>query len=305
MKEALEVVYRSIEKGQTLAQSMASFPNVFSDLFISFVRVGESTGRLQESLELLAEQLKKEFELKRAVRGGLLYPAVILTALVAVGFAMMVFVIPKLIEVFEGFEVELPLMTRILIRISGFFEHYWYIVLLGMVGAVVGTYFLMRVKSVKSTVMHGFLYMPIIGGIMQQVNLARFARNLSSLLSSGVSFIESLRILGSNTPHPSYARVFQAAEDHVKQGKQLSDFLVEFQRMFPPLVINVIKVGEETGQIDVVLKEIALFYESEVDQTMKNLTSIMEPVLMVIIGIAVGALAVSVLSPIYSLVNVI
>jgi type IV pilus assembly protein PilC len=149
------------------------------------------------------------------------------------------------------------------------------------------------------------LYVPVIGPIMQKINLARFSRNLNSLLSSGVSFIEALRIMGENTPHPSYAHVLLAAEEHVKQGKPLSDFLADFKRLFPPLVTNVVKVGEDTGELDVVLKEIALFYESEVDQTMKNLTSVMEPILMVLIGLAVGALAVSVISPIYGLVNVI
>ncbi len=305
MQEALGIVHQGVDRGQTLAESMSGFPNVFSDLFISFVRVGESTGRLQESLEILAAQLQKEFELRRAVRGGMLYPIVIVAALVAVGFAMMVFVVPKLVEVFEGFDVELPLATRILIGISGFMEHYWYLVLLGVGALAFAWWWIYRIKSVRETILHTLLYVPIIGPIMQKINLARFSRNLSSLLASGVSFIEALEILGDNTPHPSYAKIFEAAEDHVKQGKVLSDFLMEFKRLFPPLVINIIKVGEETGELDDVLKEVALFYEGEVDQTMKNLTSIMEPVLMVGIGLAVGGLAISIISPIYSLVNVI
>lgn len=305
MKAALEHVFRSVERGDTLAQSMEAYKMVFSALFISFVRVGESTGRLQESLEVLAQQLEKEYELKRAVRGGMMYPAVILVALFAVGFAMMVFVIPKLVEVFEGFNVELPLTTRILIYVSGVFQHQWYLILLGLAGIVGGSYALLRVQSVFDLVMQALLFTPVIGPIMQKINLARFSRNLSSLLSSGVSFIESLDIMGKNTPHPSYGKVFLAAKDHVKQGKALSDFLQDFPRLFPSLVTNIIKVGEETGELDVVLKEVALFYEGEVDQTMKNLTSIMEPLLMIAIGLAVGALAISIISPIYSLVNVI
>lgn len=163
----------------------------------------------------------------------------------------------------------------------------------------------MRVKSVKEHLQHFLLFTPIIASIVQQVNLARFTRNLSSLLKSGVAFVEALDILGTNTPHASYAKVFSAAKEHVKQGKLLSDFLSGYTRLFPPIVVNVIKVGEETGALDEVLQEIALFYESEVDQMMKNLTSIMEPILMIAIGLAVGGLAVSVISPIYNLVNVI
>lgn len=305
MRNALEAVYQGVERGATVADSMEAFPNAFSSLFIGFVRVGEATGKLQETLEILAVQLRKEYELKRAVRGGMLYPAVILVALVAVATTMMIFVIPKLVDVFEGFDVELPLTTRILIALSAFFENYWYLAIGGMVALVVSGWGLMKIRSVHETVFHTLLFTPVIGGIMQRVNLARFSRNLSSLLESGVPFVQALDIMGQNTPHPSYAKILLAAREHVKAGKVLSEFLTDFKRLFPPLVINIIKVGEETGELSSVLKEVALFYEGEVDQTMKNLTSIMEPVLMVIIGIAVGALAVSVISPIYSLVNVI
>ncbi len=305
MQKALETVHQDVERGKTLAESMQKFPNAFPPIFVSFVQVGEATGRLQESLEVLADQLQKEYELKRAIKGGLMYPIVIILALIAVGIAMMYFVVPKLVEVFEGFDVDLPVPTRVLIWMSGVFQNYWYLLILGTLVLIVGGWGLLRVKSVKASVMHGMLYVPIIGPIIVEINLARFARNLGSLLKSGVSFVKALEILGSNSPHPSYAKVFVAAREHVKQGKELSDYLDGFNRMFPPIVINVLKVGEETGALDEVLNEVALFYEGEVDQTMKNLTSIMEPVLMILVGLAVGALAVSVISPIYDLVNVI
>lgn len=305
LKIALESVYHDIERGRTLAESMQAFPAAFPSLFISFIEVGETTGRLQESLEVLASQLQKEYELRRAVKGGLMYPAVIILALIAVAIAMMFFVVPKLVEVFEGFNVQLPLATRVLIFASDTFQDYWMLIFLGAFILIGCAWGLMQVKSVHAAVNDGFLYLPIFGGIIQKVNLGRFSRNLSSLLQSGVSFIRALEILGQNTPHPSYARVFAAAREHVRQGKELSTFLTDFPRLFPPIVINVIKVGEETGALDQVLAETALFYESEVDQTMKNLTSIMEPILMVAVGLAVGALAVSVIAPIYDLVNVV
>lgn len=305
MRAALQSVGQGVDRGSTLAEGMSNWPLAFPAIFVSFIRVGEVTGRLQESLTVLAEQLQKEYELRRAVRGGLMYPAVILIALITVAFAMLVFVVPKLAEVFSGFNVELPLPTRILIAVGQFFADFWYVVLIGGFVAIGLTWGALRIKSVKNNIMHAFLFVPIIGPIMQQVNLARFTRNLSSLLKSGVSFVEALDILGQNTPHASYATVLAAAKEHVKQGKLLSDFLKQFKRLFPPLVVNVINVGEQTGSIDQVLQEIALFYEGEIDQTMKNLTSIMEPVLMVIIGLAVGGLAISVISPIYNLVNVI
>lgn len=153
--------------------------------------------------------------------------------------------------------------------------------------------------------MHALLYAPIIGRITKDINIARFSRSLSSLLTSGVAFTEALEILGKNTPHIVYAHVFQKAQAHVEQGKTLSVFFEQYKKLFPPLVLNIMGVGEQTGELAAVLKEVATFYEGEVDQTMKNLTSIMEPVLMIAIGLGVGALAISIISPIYSLVNVI
>ncbi len=305
LKKAIEGIMQAVDRGVGLSDAMRNYPMSFSDLFISFVRVGESTGRLQESLSVLSIQMQKEYNLRRAVRGGLMYPLVIVVVLVVVAFAMLVFVVPKLAEVFEGFDVELPLTTRILIAVGAFFEVYWWLVIIGAVilGSII--WMLMLVDKVKGGVMHALLFMPIVGPIMKQVNLARFSRNLSSLLQSGVNFVDALGIMGENTAHHSYARVLLGAREHVRKGKSLSEYLAGHERLFPPLVVNVVKVGEETGALDEVLREIALFYEEEVDQVMKNLTSVMEPVLMVVIGIAVGALAIAVISPIYGLVNVI
>lgn len=305
MREALTAIYEEIERGKTLADSMRSFPRAFPPLFVSFIQVGESTGRLQESLEVLSQQLQKEYQLRRAVRGGLLYPAVIVVAMITVGVAMMYFVVPRLVEIFEGFDVELPLPTRMLIFVSNAFQNYWALLLLGT--GLLGTLavVLVRMPPVRAKIFHWLLLTPVVGPIMRDVNLARFTRNLGSLLSSGVSYLKALEVLGENTPHPSYARAITEARSHVKQGRELSTYLAELPRLFPPIVVNVLKVGEKTGTLDQVLAETALFYESEVDQTMKNLTSVMEPVLMVLVGLAVGALAVSVISPIYDLVNVI
>ena len=305
LKEAIGGIKNSIDRGTTLADGMSFYPVVFPPIFISMVRVGEATGKLEETLKLLAIQLQKEYELKRAVRGGLLYPAVIMTAIVAVSIAMLVFVIPKLAEIFEGFEVDLPLTTRVLLSFGSFFEVYWWLVIIGVVLLVAGIRGLLKVKAVKDMVLQGFLYVPIIGKIMRQVNLGRFARNLSSLLQSGVSYVDALRLLGANTPHGSYAKVYLEAAEYVQKGQLLSQFLIRHERLFPPLVVSVIEVGEETGSMAEVLLEIAQFYESEVDQVMKNMASVMEPFLMIVIGLVVGTLAVSVISPIYSLVNVI
>ncbi len=305
LSRAIAATYQGVERGQSLAESMRPYPYAFPDMFVGFIGVGETTGKLQETLEVLAAQLQKEFELRRAVRGGMLYPIVILTALVAVGTAMMIFVVPKLVDIFAGFNVELPLLTRMLIATSKFFSQYWYIVLVVLLVFSSLTWWLLKIPKIKKQVMKAFLYTPVLGSIMKDINVARFARNLSSLLSSGVAFAEALTILGKNTPHPLYAEVFHTAEEYVKQGKSLSEFFATKERLFPPLVVNIMGVGEQTGELSAVLQEVASFYEGEVDQTMKNLTSIMEPVLMIAIGLGVGALAISVISPIYGLVNVI
>ncbi|MDA1168959.1 MAG: type II secretion system F family protein [bacterium] len=303
--QAILSVLQGVERGSTLAASMRPISGAFPDLFVSFVEVGEQTGTLQETFEVLSVQLQKDFELRRAVRGGMLYPLVIVSALVAVGVAMMIFVVPKLVEVFEGFNAELPLMTRMLITTSWLFSTYWYVVLVGVILGGFLFWRFMKIPAVKMHIMRGLLYTPILGNITKDVNIARFSRSLSSLLTSGVAFTEALEILGNNTPHVVYAKVFKGAQEHVQKGKVLSDFFQQYANLFPPLVINIMAVGEQTGELATVLKEVASFYEGEVDQTMKNFTSIMEPVLMIAIGLGVGALVLSIISPIYSLMNVI
>lgn len=305
LSRSIASVVEGIEKGKTLSESMKPFPKAFPTLFVSFVGVGEATGKLQETLEILAQQLQKEFELRRAIQGGMMYPIVIITALFSVGAAMMIFVVPKLVDIFNGFHVELPLMTRILLGTSSWISTYWYIIGALIVIGVIGLRLIMKTVPGRTLIAQLLLFMPIVGSITKQINIARLSRNLSSLLESGVAFTEALAILGSNTPNPVYANIFLGAEAHVKQGKLLSDYFSAHQRLFPPLVVSIMSVGEQTGELAAVLKEVASFYEGEVDQTMKNLTSIMEPVLMILIGLAVGALAISIISPIYSLVNVI
>lgn len=302
---ALDEVLQSVASGKTLASSMRAFPKAFPNLFVSFIEVGEQTGTLQETLEEVSTQLQKEFELRRAVMGGMLYPIVIISALFSVGLAMMIFVVPKLVEVFEGFNVELPLITRILIATSSLFSTYWYVAITVAIVGGVAARNLMKVPILRTQLSRILLRVPIVGRITKDINIARLSRNLSSLLVSGVAFTDALEILGKNTSHRVYAQVFQKAQEHIKQGKALSDFFEQYPALFPALLINIMHVGEQTGELATVLKEVALFYEGEVDQTMKNLTSIMEPVLMILIGLGVGALAVSIISPIYSLVNIL
>jgi type IV pilus assembly protein PilC len=305
LSNSITAVKEGIEKGKTLSDSMRPYSKAFPSMFVSFVGVGEATGKLQETLEILALQLQKEYELRRAIQGGMMYPLVIVTALFAVGVAMMIFVIPKLVDIFAGFHVQLPLMTRVLLGTSSFISAYWYLVL-GVV-VILAVFFRMAQKTAsgKLIIAKVFLMTPVVGPIMRQINIARLSRNLSSLLGSGVGFIEALEIMGNNSPNPVYANIFLGAVAYVKQGKLLSDFFTEYPKLIPPLVVSIMSVGEQTGELASVLQEVASFYEGEVDQTMKNLTSIMEPVLMIVIGLAVGALAISIISPIYSLVNVI
>ena len=305
LKNSIASVVEGIEKGKTLSESMRPYPKAFPSLFVSFVGVGEATGKLQETLEILALQLQKEFELRRAIQGGMMYPAVIITALFSVGAAMMIFVVPKLVDIFNGFHVQLPLMTRILLGTSSWISSYWYIALGVCVLLGIGFRLVSTTASGRMFIAKAFLLFPVIGPIIKQINIARLSRNLSSLLSSGVAFTEALLIMGKNTANPVYASIFLGAEEHVKKGNLLSDYFSNYARLFPPLVVSIMSVGEQTGELAEVLKEVASFYEGEVDQTMKNLTSIMEPVLMIVIGLAVGALAISIISPIYSLVNVI
>lgn len=296
-------VKKKIEKGAMFATSLQAYPKVFSPFYISMIKMGELSGQLEKVLNELAMQMKKDRELMVKVRSALMYPAVVLMTMVIVAILMVVMVLPQLTDIFEDFEVELPLTTRILISISHFIQDYGIFVIIGAVALIALLVFLSRTRDGKRLIHAFYVRMFILGPIVRKINIARFSRNLSTLLRSGIPITKALQITHDVLGNIYYKRAMTEAVRKVKKGIKMVDILEEEKTLFPPLVTQMIMVGEETGSLDDILNEIADFYEKEVTETMNNLSSILEPVLMVILGLAVGIVAVSIVSPIYSLME--
>ncbi|MDP1833977.1 MAG: type II secretion system F family protein [Candidatus Moranbacteria bacterium] len=299
----LDHVNNDIQTGVSFADSLAKFPGIFDELFVNMIRVGEVSGNLEEVLNILAMQLEKDHELIKKVTGALVYPAVILVAMGLIGIVMMVYVVPQITGVFEDLDATLPASTQFIISMSDLIRNYWYalVFLFPLFGIMVK--FLSTTQVGKKLASLILINLPVIKNIVIKVNCARFARIYSSLLKSGVSVVESLKILSKTLTNFYYQNALARAVVDVQKGVNLSKIIFAERKIFPVLVPQMIEVGEETGKTEVVLSKLAEFYEADVDQITKNLSSIIEPVLMLLIGSVVGFFAVSILQPMYSVLE--
>jgi type IV pilus assembly protein PilC len=305
-KNIITDLHQGIEKGDSFTKSLEKYSDTFPSIFVSMVRVGETSGRLEEVLKYLSLQMKKDYDLKRKVKGAMIYPVIILCLMIGVAIMMVIVVIPKLIKVFEEAGVILPLTTRILVSLTNFLLHNGLLVGLGLGGVGIILFLFGKRKTGSKFTNKLWLILPVISGITKKVNLARFARTLSSLIKSGVPIVQSLNITALTLGNIYYRNILFESAKEVRKGTPITNS-VESQKnsdkLFPPVVTQMIAVGEETGTLDSILEDLALFYEQEVSDTMQNLSSIIEPLLMVILGLGVGLMAVSIITPIYGLMG--
>jgi type IV pilus assembly protein PilC len=294
-------VARLVESGTSLADAMAKYPNVFSGIFVSMVRAGELSGNLEQNLNYLAEQMQRDYDLVSKARGALTYPVMVMVALAIVGFLMLTFVLPKLTSTFTDLKVQLPITTRVVIGLVDIFARFGVYIFILMILAVTGFVFWRRTESGRKVLHKLVLYTPIISGIVVKINLARFVREFASLMKSGMTIVEALEVSSHVVGNIYYQQTISDAASKVKIGSPLTTAFKKQPRLFSNLVIQMMEVGEESGTTDIVLEEVANFYEQEVDQTMKNLSSILEPLIMMVMGVVVGFLAVALISPIYNI----
>ncbi len=299
LQTVISEVREQIVRGRPFAESLRLHEKVFGELFINMIEVGETTGKLTLVLRLLARQMKKDYDLKKRVRGAMIYPAIILSVLIIVGTLMMIYVVPQLTQTILELGVDLPLSTKVVIALSNFISNYILWVIVGLVLAAVGCWYGLKTPLGKRIFDTAVLKIPIFGPLINKFNTARFSRTLSYLISSGVPIVHSLEITGRVLGNVHFREAADVASKEVQKGKQIHTILSDFP-VFQPMVIQMIEVGEETGKISSMLLRLALFYEDEVSNTTKNLASIIEPILMVVIGAAVGLFAISMLQPIYS-----
>lgn len=302
-KGILDNVLKDLQTGVSFADSLAKYPAVFNELFVNMVRVGETSGNLEEVLNLLAAHLEKEHKLISRIKGAMIYPAVILLVMIAVGVIMLTYVLPTLIGVFKDMKVVLPLPTRIIIWTSDALKSHAILVGVLLVGSIIFSFIFSKTKTGKIFISFFTIRIPFIKNIVMKVNCARFARTYSSLLKSGVSVVEALRIISRTLSNYYYKQSMLDAMGQIKKGVSLSKVIAMYPKIFPILVSQMAEVGEETGKTEAVLLKLAEFYEDEVEQITKNLSSVIEPALMVVMGIAVGFFAVAMLQPMYSMME--
>lgn len=301
--KAVATIRENVSKGQTLADSLEKYPQIFSELFVNMVRVGEASGSLEETLKMLAYQMEKEHELKAKVKSAMIYPIVIVVMMFGIGFLMMVMVVPKLTQIFREMNADLPLSTRLLISFSDFLSQHWLAALAGLVILAAAGRFFSKITIGKMYIDWAILRLPTIGEIVKKINSARLTRTLGALIESNVPIVQGLQIISGTLGNYYFQQSLTQAAQTMQKGEQLSKFINRYPQLYPAMVGQMISVGEETGTLGNVLGKIADFYEEEVTNVTKGIASIIEPILMVVIGAAVGFFAISMIQPMYSLMQ--
>jgi len=292
-----------INSGGTLSSGLSKFPDVFSKLFISMTRAGEESGNLAGALSDIGMNLEKSHSLTKKVRGALIYPGIILSAMVIIGVLMFAFVVPTLAATFKSLGVALPAPTRILIFFGNFFSHNLILTFAIIIGAGFCFYSLFRAQFMAKYIDYVTVRLPVIGNLAKELNTARTARTISSLLLAGVSITRAVEITEDIVQNIYYKKVLEEAKVAIEKGAPFSEVFEKNNKLYPVMMSEMIQVGEETGKLSDMLLEIASFYETEIENKTKNLSTIIEPVLMVLIGAGVGFFAISMISPLYSILG--
>lgn len=303
--KVLAEVKNQLIKGESFSAALGKHPNIFSDFFCSMAKVGEETGTLANVLSITAGQMEKEYALKSKIKGAMVYPAVILTAMIGIGILMLATVVPQLAATFEELKVELPMTTQFVIGMGKFAQSYWWLIIIVAVGFVGALSLFAKSKKGKETIDDAMLKFPAISSIVRNVNAAYTLRNLSALVGAGVSLPRALVITSDTVSNVNYTVALLSIEARIKKGEKFSEAIKDFANLYPPTMIQMIAVGEETGETSNILIKLAEFYENEVDEQTKNFAAVVEPMLMIVIGAAVGFFAVSMVQPMYSMMDAI
>lgn len=303
MREVLRSIVEDINKGVALSDSMGKFPKVFEPVFISMVRAGEESGGLVEALNTVGGQMEKTYTLKKKVKGAMMYPAIVLLVMVAVGVLMMIYVVPGLSTTFKEMEVALPPLTRGVIAVSDFLQNDYLFAILGVV--VFGGAFLWFRSTPygNRALAWAVLRSPIFGKLVKEFNSALVTRTLSSLISAGVDIVHAIEITKDVATNVYYKETLDQAKADVQKGVPLSKVFIDNNAIYPVMVGDMMEVGEETGQLSGMLLKIAVFYEEEVDQATADMSKLIEPLLMVMIAIFVGIFAIAMITPMYTLMT--
>ncbi len=303
LRKILLGVIKDVESGSTFGDALGKYPNTFNDIYVNMVRAGESAGILDDILNRLALQQEKSMSMRKKIKSSMAYPIVLLTITVLAFFGLMIFIIPQIGKIMTdlgGSEAKLPALTQAMLDISHFITAYWYVVFAG-IGATVFI-FLRYIKTPKGKYQFDYLLLrtPLVKKIITKIAVAHFSRTFSALIEAGVAVLEALSVTSRAVGNAVYEKAIVEAEIEVKNGKTLST-VIEANKLFPPIISQMLLVGEETGQTDKILIKVADFFEEEVDAAIGGISSIIEPLMIVVMGTMVGLIAASVMLPIANL----
>lgn len=302
MGPVIEKILTDVEAGKSLSQALEATEGIFSSVYIALVKVGESAGLLDDILKKLAESMESEREFRSKTKGALVYPAIVVVGMIVVVIIMMIFVIPKMTDMYTDMGIELPTMTKVLIGVSTFMARYWYL-LFAMVGAIVALFRKWATTELGGMIVEQVTFkIPVWGKLKEDVIMAKFARTMGLLVASGISVLEALRIVGDTLGSRIYKGGVDRVMGRVEKGVSLAESMSLIEE-FPPILPQMVSVGEQTGKVDDVLTRLAIYYEAESANKIKTLTTAIEPLIMVIMGVGVGFLVAAVILPIYNLTS--
>jgi len=301
-KNILKISINEIKNGQSLAATLKKFPKVFDQFYISLLEVGEQSGTLEKNLNFLAKQLAKDFQLRQKIKGAMLYPGIVFGAASIMGGFIAFFILPQLVGFFDAFQIELPFTTKILLFFANILKNHSLLFLLSIIGSILLFLSFIRIPAIVP-IWHRFLLkIPLFGKLIAYDQLSRFSRNLGILLQSGVPVTTSIQVTANTLSNLKFKTDLMNVSQHLIKGKEIGSSLDQCPE-YPPLVSKMISVGEKTGRLDETLIYLSDFYEEEIDNISKNLTTILEPIMLITIGLIVGFVALAIISPIYELTS--
>lgn len=300
LKEVITEVANEVEGGQSLSSAMGIFPQIFSDFYVNIIMSGETSGRLSEVMNYVADQKEKDYDLESKVRGAMVYPSFIVSVLLVVGFIIIAFVIPNLTKVLSESGVQLPWITRALLSLSGFVSMFWWLILLLFFGAA--TFWMAFTKTAQGEYIKDNLKIniPVFGRIWRHIYIVRICRSFATLVRGGVPISQSLNVIKGVVGNVVFEEIIEGAIKSVDEGNQISESLASNKNV-PIIVVQMIAVGEDSGKLEEVLEKSADFYSREIDNTVRNLSNLIEPVIMIVLGLAVGLFVAAVILPMWQL----
>jgi len=298
----LDELDRQLRDGKTFSTALTRYPGQFSHFYVALVKSGEASGKLDNILQKLAEHLDKQRTFKQTVRNALIYPVVIITAMFSMIFVMFTFVMPKLLSLYDSFQVELPQSTKTIMQISNFMEANWIWVLIGIIAAIIGIIRFLKTKQGKNMFDKYILKIPVLGNIVRTSGLVDATRTLSILISSGVPILDGLVIVTDVNPNMMFRQAFARISQKVEKGLSVGTAMSN-EPIFPESLTQMTIVGEQTGHLDETLMKLAEYYQSESEMAVKGMLSLLEPMIIVVLGISVGFLVMSIITPIFTLTN--